>query len=809
MARRKKITEGELKSVIAGHLNNALGFDGGNLSRQREKSLEYYLSEKMGNEIEGRSQIVSSDVSDAVEPLMANLMRIFTSSNQLFECEPVGADDVEVSEQATAYINHVMFKKNNGWVLLHNFIKDALIEKNGFLKIFWEQSDRIEREEYTGLDQDQFDLLLAEDTVELIEHTNYDDEGSMYDDQNPMAQDMGVPEGKHRMPDGSLMDNDAMPGYENTPPQITPEGLDPGMGITPESFDKGMEMSPEGIPMEEDPTANPSIIEEFANPTPQLHDCVIHRNFSKGQCRIEGIPPEEFVIDSSAKSIDESNFVAHRRFMTRSQLLELGYDKDIIDTLPVRTDRMNNLEYTARNSEIGVDVGSGNTNDYATEEVEVFECYIKCNYEGDGKATLRKVTVVGANASTVLDDEPVDSFPFVSMTPILMPHRFYGRSIAELVEDVQATKTFIMRALNDNIFGMNNNRLIVNDSLTNLSDILTNRPNMVVRVKGSPSEAVQTMPVQSIGETAYPLIQYYDELKEARTGVSKVSQGLDPNALNSRTASGVNSVLNQAQSRMEFFARTFANTGISDLGKKILEVVVKHQDKEDIVRVNDKFIPFKPYEWRDRCDLTIQSGLGSGSRDQQMVVLNNILERQIQALQLQGNPQAPIVNLKKIHTTLKRMVESAGLSDVGQFFIDPDQGEQQMPEEEQPEPTEFEKVSMAQIQGEMQRKQMDLELQEKKLELDHKKSLYDLELKAREMELKYSAQVDQEQIKRDTKMSTEAMKLKGALQKQAMANPPTPPMPGDLPLPSQPNVPKANIQDMPLPPQPGIPTIDE
>lgn len=777
MARRKKITEGELKSVIAGHLNNALGFDGGNLSRQREKSLEYYLSEKMGNEIEGRSQIVSSDVSDAVEPLMANLMRIFTSSNQLFECEPVGADDVEVSEQATAYINHVMFKKNNGWVLLHNFIKDALIEKNGFLKIYWEQSDRIEREEYTGLDQDQFDLLLAEDTVELIEHTNYDDEGTMYDEQNPMAQDMQQPQ---------------------MPPQMTPEGLDPGMGL-----------SQDGIPLEEDPNIDQELLKEFQSPTPQLHDCVIHRNFSKGQCRIEGIPPEEFVIDSTAKSIDEANFVAHRRFMTRSQLLDLGHDRDIIDTLPVRTDRMNNLEYTARNSEIGVDVGSGNTNDYATEEVEVFECYIKCNYEGDGKATLRKVTVVGANASTVLDDEPVDSFPFVSMTPILMPHRFYGRSIAELVEDVQATKTFIMRALNDNIFGMNNNRLIVNDSLTNLSDILTNRPNMVVRVKGSPSEAVQTMPVQSIGDTAYPLIKYYDELKEARTGVSKVSQGLDPNALNSRTASGVNSVLNQAQSRMEFFARTFANTGISDLGKKILEVVVKHQDKEDIVRVNDKFIPFKPYEWRDRCDLTIQSGLGSGSRDQQMVVLNNILERQIQALQLQGNPQAPIVNLKKIHTTLKRMVESAGLSDVGQFFIDPDQGEQQMPEEEQPEPTEFEKVSMAQIQGEMQRKQMDLELQEKKLELDHKKSLYDLELKAREMELKYSAQVDQEQIKRDTKMSTEAMKLKGALQKQAMAQPPTPPMPGDLPLPPQPDIPQANIQDMPLPPQPGIPTIDE
>ena len=763
--KRIKISEHELKSVISGHLQNALGFDGGNLSRQREKSIEYYLSEKMGNEIEGRSQVVSSDVSDAVEPLMANLMRIFTSSNQLFLCEPVGAEDVDISEQATAYINHIFFKKNNGWVLLHNFIKDALIEKNGFLKVYWEQSDRIEREEYTALDDDQFNLLISEDEVELIEHTAYPDASKMQTSKSESGMDyMGYGDQNEEAP---------------TPPGMSPGGLDQGMGI-------------QGV--------NPELLKE-----PELHDCVIHRNFTKGQCRIEGIPPEEFVIEGNAKNIDEANFVAHRRFMTRSQLLELGYDKDIIDTLPIRTDRQNNVEYTARNSEISSDSGLGQSNDYATSQVEVFECYVKCDYEGNGKAVLRKVTVVGNTASTVLDDEPVDSFPFVSMTPIIMPHRFYGRSIAELVEDVQATKTYIMRALNDNIFGMNNNRLIVNDSLTNLSDILTNRPNMVVRVKGSPSEAVQTMPVQSIGETAYPLIEYYDKLKEARTGVSKVSQGLDPNALNSRTASGVNSVLNQAQSRMEFFARTFAHTGIADLGRKILEVVVKHQDKEDILRVNDEFIPFKPYEWRDRCDLSIQSGLGSGNRDQQMVVLNNILERQIQALQLQGNPEAPIVNLKKIHTTLKRMVESAGLHDVEQFFIDPEskQGITSMPPEEK-EPTEFEKVSMAQIDGEMKRKAMDLDLQQRKLELDHKKALYDLELKSREMELKYSAQVDQEQIKRNTKMSTEAMKLEGQIRKEAMASPPnSPPLPNapqppGIDLPDK--MPGANIQPMPMPP---------
>lgn len=745
MARKnKKITETELKSLLGQHISTSQGVDGGTLSSQREKSLDYYLSERLGNEIDGRSQVVSSDVSDAIEPLMANLMRIFTSSNELWRCEPVGADDVEVSEQATNYINHVFFKKNNGWLVLHNYIKDALIEKNGVCKVYYYKSDKVEREEYEGLSDAEFTLLVDDKNVEVIEHTDYPDDNPT---NNYSAPQMPIPN-------------------------------DMGMGI-------GEDQDPE-------------------TPKPMLHDVVIHRSYEKGKCCVEGIPPEEFLIESRAKTIDEANFCAHRTTKTRGELIESGYDRDIVDTLPSKNQVDINSEASARFKGIENNFGR-ETSDYATEETDVYECYIRCDYEGDGKAVLRKVTVGGEHASILLDDEPCDTMPFVSMTPIIMPHRFYGRSVAELVEDIQLVKTYVIRALNDNIYGINNNRLIVNDSVTNLSDILTNRPNMVVRVKGSPSDAVQSMPVQSIGDTAYPMLEYYDSLKEQRTGVTKVGQGLDADALKSRTASGVNQVMTQAQGRMEFFARTFSNTGINDLGRKILECVIKHQDKEDIIRVHGEFIPFKPYEWKSRCDITVTSGLGNGNREQQLTMLNSILERQIQAMELQGNPDAPIVNINKIYTTLQRIVETAGLKDVDQFFMNPTQGQQQMPPEEPKEPSEFEKVSMAQIQGENQRKMMDLEQRNKELELKHREKLLEFETKIKDLELKYKTQIDQEEIKRDTKLSSDVMKLEA--QMRSAPSPQTPSVPINAPRPNPiPNPVDAPDVNAPMPmPMPNLP----
>jgi|TARA_B100001093_G_scaffold92349_2_gene84444 hypothetical protein len=737
---KKMMTADAVKSLVGKHIANAQGFYSGNLSKTRETALDYYLGNPMGNEIDGRSKVISSDVSDAIEPLMANLMRIFTQSNKLFHCEPVGTEDVEIAEQSTDYINHIFFKKNNGWVILHNFLKDALLEKNGFLKVYHEYSDKVTRESYFGLSDDEYTMLIDDKDVEVIEHTEYEDDSNT-----------------HQMPDGSYMAGKT-------------HGEEMGMPVKP-PVDEMMAMMGGEMPM------------PMEMPIAMLHDVVIHRIAKKGKTCIESIPPEEILVESNAKSIEDANFIAQKKMMTRGELIELGFERDIVDTLPTERVEDMNTEFQTRHSDIHNSIQRDIT-DESTQEVEVFECYVKCDYSGTGKSELRKFVVAGNNGETLLSDEAYDSFPFVTATPIIMPHRLYGRSIAELVQDVQSVKTYVMRALNDNIYGIQNNRLAIDDSRVNVSDILANRPNMIVRTKGNPMESIQTMPVQSIGDTAYPLLTYYDELKEQRTGVSKIGQGLNADALNSKTSTGLNSVMSQAQQRVEFIARTFAHTGINDLGKKILECVVKYQDKEDIIRIRNKFVTYKPMEWRDRCDISITSGLGTGNQDQQMIFLNNILERQVQALTTQGNPSAPLVNLSKIYNTLEMMVESAGLKNVDLFFLNPE--ENPMPEEEPKQPTEFEKVSMAQIEGENKRKLAELELKHQELLMKNEKQQLDFDAKIVELELQYQKNIDQEEIKRQAKVSTEAMKQVGAFANKNM------PMP-------QPNIPPNDPMNVPMP----------
>ena len=172
-----EISDPKLKSLLSNQIENALGYLGGNLSQARKKSLEYYLGDKLGTEIDGRSQVVSTDVSDTIESILPNLLRVFTASDKVVRCEPVTAEDVPLAEQATAYLNHVFYKDNNGFELLYNFFKDALIEKNGFLKVYYDESETVEFETYKNLSKADKDALEdTQDEIEVIDEEEFEDE---------------------------------------------------------------------------------------------------------------------------------------------------------------------------------------------------------------------------------------------------------------------------------------------------------------------------------------------------------------------------------------------------------------------------------------------------------------------------------------------------------------------------------------------------------------------------------------------------------------------------------------------------------
>ena len=312
----------------------------------------------------------------------------------------------------------------------------------------------------------------------------------------------------------------------------------------------------------------------------------------------------------------------------------------------------------------------------------------------------------------------------------------------------------------------NNNRVAIQDGQVAMDDLLTNRPGGIVRTKQPPQNVMMPIQAQPITEQASGMLAYLDSVKETRTGVSRTSQGLNADSLNNKTATGMNQVLTQSQMRMELIARIFAETGVKDLALKIFELVCKYQQKEKIVRIRGKYIPMRPYEWKDRVNVTVHVGLGTGSKEQQLILVNAILERQMQAINLQQNVYGPMVNLRNIYNSLKKLVENAGLNSIEPFFMDPDVGAAQMPQLPPKPPTEFEKVTLAQVQGENQRAQLKAETEVKRIEAQMRQNLLDFELKIKEIELKYGSKIDELELKRRSMLEQEDLKSSGNLMKE-------------------------------------------
>ena len=682
-----KINEREIVSILDRELRASSGYIGGEIVSRRKKSLEFYLGKPFGNEQEGRSQVVSTDVSDTVESLMPSLMRIFTAGDRVFECEPVGSEDEQVAAQATDYLNYIFYKENNGFTALYAAFKDALIQKNGILKVYWDDSEKTTREEYKKLTEDEFNILVADDEIKVSQHTEYKED---------------------------LKDED---------------------GIT---------------------------LDELV-----YHDCVVHKTISYGKVRIDPVPPEEFLIERRAKSIEDANFIAHKTTMTRTELIEMGYDADVVATLPVGDTNFYSEDKHVRFEDTDFSAPQ-DRGDKTTDNILIHECYARIDVDGDGKSELVKVCLAGDANYKVLGIDEIDTMPFISLTPIMMPHRFYGRSVSELVEDIQLVKSTVMRQMLDNMYLTNNNRIAVQDGQVAMDDLLTNRPGGIVRTKQPPNNVIMPLQAQPITDQASTMLGYLDSIKEQRTGVSRQSQGLSPDSLNSKTATGMNQVLTQSQMRMELIARIFAETGMKDLGKKLFELVCKYQQKEKMIKIRGKFIAMKPYEWRDRVNISVSVGLGTGSKEQQLILLNSILQRQMQALELQKNVHGPVVNLKNIYHTLRKLVENAGLGSVDPYFMDPEVGAAQMPPIPPTPPTEFEKVSLAQVQGENERAVLNSTIETKKLEADMRAKLLDFELKVKDMELKYNTKIDELALKSKSMVEQSQVKQSGDIFKKIL-----------------------------------------
>ena len=476
-------------------------------------------------------------------------------------------------------------------------------------------------------------------------------------------------------------------------------------------------------------------------PAPVLYDIKVKRTKTDGKVCIENVPPEEFLITSRAKSLEDADFVAHRSSMSVSDLVQMGYSRDEIEKYAGVSDVETSEERTSRFEDLEGGAPYDSL-DPTMRDVLVTECYIRSDYDGDGVAEFRRVLTVG-NGYHVLENEECDQLPFAILSPILMPHRAIGRSVAELVMDVQLIKSTLMRQLLDNIYNTNNARVVAVEGQVNLDDLLTNRPGGIVRTRTA--GAVQPLQVPEVSSSVFPALNYMDSVREQRTGISKQSMGLDADALQSTTATAVAAMQAASQGKIEMIARVFAETGVRALFRGILHLVTKYQNKEKIIRLRNNFVTMDPRQWDNMYDVQINVGLGTGQREQQLATLFQIAAKQEGIMATMG-PNNPIVTPIQYCNTLSKIAELSGFKDASEFFQDPRNAPPPPPQQQGPNPQMQMEMAKAENELALKREKMQLELQ-----FEREKMAAELDL--RRQELEFERQLRLEKLRSDIETS--------------------------------------------------------
>lgn len=475
----------------------------------------------------------------------------------------------------------------------------------------------------------------------------------------------------------------------------------------------------------------------------------------KGRARFAAVPPEELVIARRARSIDDSSIVAHRCVKTVGELIAMGYAAE--EVLPYAgsaedysdTDSESEAK-RARNPDY--DAGKPNRTDESARKVLYVEAFMRYDLDEDGIGELIKVVGLGTDHE-IVDAEPVAEIPIADICPDPEPHTAIGSCPGDAVTEIQLAKTQILRDVMDSLGESIIPRRGVVEGQVNMDDVLNVELGAPIRMRAP--GMIQDFTVPFVGKEALPMLQYLDEVREARTGASKASMGLDAGALQSSTRAAVAATIQAAQGRVELIARIFAETGIKRLFKGLLRLVTENQDQERVVRLRNQWVRVDPRVWDAGMDVSVNVGLSASSTEERMAALSAIAEKQEQIL-MQLGPANPLADLAKYRETLARMVTLAGFKDPSSFFgeITPAtlQQMQQAAGQQPPNPetilaqaeVEKAKAQAAKIQSDAQLDRAKL-LMEDDRERDRMEA--DVMLRAAEIQAKYHTSVDVEMIR--------------------------------------------------------------
>lgn len=640
-----KLDDSDIVVMVENNIKTSVGYYDSEISKERKKVTEYYNATLPRPAHDGNSKFVSQDVYDSVEALKAALLETFAAGNNIVKFAPQNADDVETAEVCSKYTDYVMFRQNDAFSVMNSAIHDGLTARVGVAKVFWDEREEVIEEEFNDLNQDELDMLIAQENVEL----------------------------------GESKTNEV--------------GLISGTVLTTRDV---------------------------------------------SQVSIESLAPEEFLIEPQAKSLDDVNFVAHRTRKTLTELREMGYSEDVLkdigsdhEDVEIETDP----EILARFESIGASRGF-DTKGYQDQvrDIMVYECYMMLDKEGTGIAYLYKVCKAG---NVILECTEVDRKPFIVFTPLPIPHAFYGSNFASKVIATQNARTILTRSILDHAVITNNPRyMVVKGGLTNPRELIDNRVGGLVNV--SRPDAISPMPQAPLNPFIFQTLQMLDEDKEDTTGVSKLSQGLNKDAISKQnSAAMVEQLATMSQQRQKIIARNFANQFLKPLFHEVYRLVVENEQYEKVVDIAGNFVEIDPTNWKEKRDVMVELKLGYGEQERDAAKF-----MQLHTLFSQDPNLQPMYQLPNRFAMMKEALQKQGILNVEEFLTPPDQ----LPPP-QPDPMQQMQTQMAQKQLELQERQQ--QLAEMKAQMDGQMNQMKLELDKMKAESSHALASDNQDLKEE------------------------------------------------------------
>ena len=669
-----KLDDGDLLRLVQDERRAAMGFEQDeNLASDRERALNYYKGEMPDvPAIQNRSKAISTDVSDAVETILPDLVEIFTGGDDVATFRPVGEEDEESARQETDYINHVVLNENPGFMLFYTAIKDACLSKMGVFTWWWEEYEQEREEEFEGKSAIELQQTLAwaqQNNVEVSE----------------IAEDVGEYEGE-----------------------------EPGEYPTEPTYSYTLKYPP------------------------------------KGKVCIDVVPPEDMSFARDTVRLSETTYCAMRTRPRAQDLIADGYDAKLVDSLPGYAPGSSGTsegQTQARDTAYEHDEGVQSSQEMRT--VEIIRHIIRIvNDEGEPEYWS---VVTGDGENVLLSKDKIEEVPFSAVTPYPQTHRLFGRSVADLLLEIQKIKTALTRAMLDSVYFALNQRheVAIGPGRANeftIQQLMQNEPGLPVM--SHDGNSVRALGSPGLGFEPTMALEYFSTVAEGRTGIVRNAQGLNPDTLHD-TARGAAALMSMAQKRTRLIARIFAETGVKDMFLGVHALIRRHGTMADKVRLRGKWVDVDPSQWGERKDMTIEIGVGSGGREEAMRNGAELMALMEKIITMQGGTKGPMVTLDNAYNAIQRYIEKGlGFRSADPFISDPKDAEQQEPEAPPPDPKmveleqkmEIERQKMAFEQQKAQ-EEFALDRERMQIEADLKREQMAAEMQLQREKMEYEARI--------------------------------------------------------------------